>query len=305
MKASRRCFAVSSAANDGGVLTNDAHDGYSDYSEISAPAGPAANTARLYAKDKSGVAEYFFGRTQLGAHDLEIEVDGKVYSLDNPGYVGGPVPTPNSPDDSANFIQTGAFVTPLSKGTHDLTIRGVTREVVLDVEYAGQSKSPWGQTSAGFTATTQINRKDWGLGWNQVLESGGLLVGDEINVEIELEIVKQAEEAVKLDPNYATPAEQSPNYAWAYYDRGFAYLKRKHYKSAIADFTKAAAINNANFMASANIDGGNPVILTKNTDFLTSEAVRGKLDILPDPAPAPWTDDYASIWPLLSYWKKH
>jgi hypothetical protein len=75
--------------------------------------------------DKSGVAEYFFGRTQLGAHDLEIEVDGKVFSLDNPGYVGGPVPTPNSPDGSANFIQTGAFVTPLSKGTHSLTIRGV------------------------------------------------------------------------------------------------------------------------------------------------------------------------------------
>lgn len=75
--------------------------------------------------DKSGVAEYFFGRTQLGAHDLEIEVDGTVYSLDDPGYVGGPVPTPDSPDGSAAFIQTGAFVSPLSKGTHALTIRGV------------------------------------------------------------------------------------------------------------------------------------------------------------------------------------
>ncbi len=75
--------------------------------------------------DKSAAGNYFFGRTELGAHDLEIEVDGKVFSLDNPGYVGGPVPTPNSPDGSEHFIQTGAFVTPLAKGIHTLTIRGV------------------------------------------------------------------------------------------------------------------------------------------------------------------------------------
>jgi hypothetical protein len=74
--------------------------------------------------DKDGVAEYFFGRTQLGAHDLEIEVDGNVYSLDNPGYVGGPVPTPNSPDGSTFFLQSGAFISPLPKGTHTVTIRG-------------------------------------------------------------------------------------------------------------------------------------------------------------------------------------
>jgi polyisoprenoid-binding protein YceI len=75
----------------------------------------------------------------------------------------------------------------------DLTIRGVTHEVVLDVEYAGQSKSPWGTTSAGFSARTKFNRKDWGLTWNQNLETGGLLVGEVINVNIELEVVKQPE----------------------------------------------------------------------------------------------------------------
>jgi polyisoprenoid-binding protein YceI len=73
----------------------------------------------------------------------------------------------------------------------DLTIRGVTREVVLDVEYNGQSKSPWGTVSAGFSATTKINRKDWGLTWNVALETGGVLVGEEVAIEIELEIVKQ------------------------------------------------------------------------------------------------------------------
>jgi len=75
----------------------------------------------------------------------------------------------------------------------DLTIRDVTREVVLDVEYAGIAKSPWGTISAGFSATTTINREDWGLTWNQALETGGVLVGKEIKIEIELELVKQPE----------------------------------------------------------------------------------------------------------------
>lgn len=75
----------------------------------------------------------------------------------------------------------------------DLTIRGVTKEVALDVEYAGQAQSPWGTTSAGFSATGKINRKDWGLAWNQTLETGGVLVGEDIHIAIELELVKQAE----------------------------------------------------------------------------------------------------------------
>ena len=73
----------------------------------------------------------------------------------------------------------------------DLTIRGVTKEVTLDVAYAGQAKSPWGTTSSGFSASTKINRKDWGLVWNQALETGGVLVGDEVRLDIELELVQQ------------------------------------------------------------------------------------------------------------------
>ncbi len=73
----------------------------------------------------------------------------------------------------------------------DLTVRGKTREVVLDVEYSGQAKSPWGKMSAGFTANTKFNRKDWGLTWNMALETGGVLVGDEVSVQIELEIIKE------------------------------------------------------------------------------------------------------------------
>jgi polyisoprenoid-binding protein YceI len=77
--------------------------------------------------------------------------------------------------------------------TGDLTIRDVTREVTLEVEYSGMSKSPWGSTNAGFTASTRISRKNWGLNWNVALETGGWLVGDEIKIDLELEIIQQAE----------------------------------------------------------------------------------------------------------------
>jgi len=75
----------------------------------------------------------------------------------------------------------------------DLTIRDITRPVVLDVEYVGQAKSPWGTISAGFSASTKINRKEWNLTWNQALETGGVLVGEEIAIDIELEMIKQPE----------------------------------------------------------------------------------------------------------------
>jgi polyisoprenoid-binding protein YceI len=77
----------------------------------------------------------------------------------------------------------------------DLTIRDVTKPVVLNVEYAGQAKSPWGVVSAGFSAQTKINRKDWGLNWNVALETGGWLVSDEIRISIEVELQQQPEQA--------------------------------------------------------------------------------------------------------------
>lgn len=79
--------------------------------------------------------------------------------------------------------------------TGDLTIKDITREVVLDVEYNGQGQSPWGSTNAGFSATTKINRKDWGLTWNVALETGGWLVSDEIKISIDAEIIKQPQAA--------------------------------------------------------------------------------------------------------------
>lgn len=73
----------------------------------------------------------------------------------------------------------------------DLTIKGITREVVLRVEQHGQAKDPWGNVRAAFTAKTSIDRKDFGLTWNQVLETGGVMVGDRVEIEAEIEAVKQ------------------------------------------------------------------------------------------------------------------
>jgi polyisoprenoid-binding protein YceI len=75
--------------------------------------------------------------------------------------------------------------------TGDLTIRGVTKQVVLDVTEEGRAKSPWGQTVVGFRATTAVDRRDFGLKWNQALETGGVLVGNEVKIAIEAEAVRQ------------------------------------------------------------------------------------------------------------------
>jgi polyisoprenoid-binding protein YceI len=78
----------------------------------------------------------------------------------------------------------------------DLTIRGTTREVVLRVEQHGQAKDPWGNVRAAFTAKTSIDRKDFGLTWNQALETGGVMVGDRVDIEAEIEAVQQVEAQV-------------------------------------------------------------------------------------------------------------
>ncbi len=72
-----------------------------------------------------------------------------------------------------------------------LTIHGVTKPVVLDLEILGEAKDPWGNEQASFVATTKINRQDYGLTWNQAIETGGVLVGDEVEITLEIEGTKQ------------------------------------------------------------------------------------------------------------------
>ena len=110
-----------------------------------------------------------------------------------------------SPDffDVAQYPElrfVGKRVEPRSKGeidvAGDLTIKGTTREVVLRVEQHGQTKDPWGNLRAAFTATTSIDRKEFGLTYNQVLETGGVMVGDRVEIEAEIEAVMQVEAQV-------------------------------------------------------------------------------------------------------------
>lgn len=77
------------------------------------------------------------------------------------------------------------------KLTGDLTLHGITKPVKLNVEFGGLAKDPWGNTKTGLSATGKINRKDWGLNWNSALETGGVLVGEEVKLNVELQFIQQ------------------------------------------------------------------------------------------------------------------
>lgn len=72
-----------------------------------------------------------------------------------------------------------------------LSIKGIEKEIVLDVEFGGVNKDPWGNEKAGFSVSGKLNRKDWGLNWNAALETGGVLVSDEVKISAEVQFVKQ------------------------------------------------------------------------------------------------------------------
>jgi polyisoprenoid-binding protein YceI len=125
---------------------------------------------------------------------VEVEIDAA--SIDT-----------NTPDRdnhlrSADFLDVetypklmfrGTAVRPTGPSTFDLdgelTIRDVTRPVTLDVEYLGVSDSPWGTKLASFSAKTEIEREDWDMTWNVPIETGGLLVGKKVQIELEIEAV--------------------------------------------------------------------------------------------------------------------
>lgn len=77
----------------------------------------------------------------------------------------------------------------------DLSIRGVTRPVTLEVEHGGRARDPWGGERIGFSATATVDRRDFGLTWNMALEAGGVIVGEKVTITIEIEAVRKAAEA--------------------------------------------------------------------------------------------------------------
>jgi len=87
-----------------------------------------------------------------------------------------------------NFVMTSASK---SKMTGNLTIRGISKKVTLDIDMGGTVTDPWGNQRSGFVLTGQINRKDFGLNWNKAIEAGGVVVGDEVKLVIEIEGIEE------------------------------------------------------------------------------------------------------------------
>jgi len=120
----------------------------------------------------------------IDAHSIDTREEQRDGHLRSPDFL-----------DSAQHPQ----ITFLSKavegtGTHskvrgDLTLHGTTREVVLETTFEGRAVDPWGNSRIGYSAHTTISRKDFGLVWNQALEAGGVAVGDEVRIELNVEAI--------------------------------------------------------------------------------------------------------------------
>ncbi|MGE0140625.1 MAG: YceI family protein [Ilumatobacteraceae bacterium] len=128
------------------------------------------------------------------ASTIEASVDMKSVSTGDTGRDGHLV--------SGDFFDVDQFPTMTFTSTGitpdgddfelrgDLTIKGVTRPVTFDLEFEGVATDPWGNTKAAFTASTEINRRDFGLDWNVALDQGGMLVSEKIKVELDIQAVK-------------------------------------------------------------------------------------------------------------------
>ncbi len=177
---------------------------------LAAPSGAGAKTYKVD-PDHSSVAfsvrhllgkvrgrfDRFEGRIVFDANDpAKTEIEGAI----DAGSINTNVPKRDQHLRSDDFFDVEKFpkitfkstkVTDVDRASNSgklhgtLTIRGVARPVILEASFLGDSKDPWGNQLGAFTARTKINRKDFGLNWNEVLETGGLMVGEEVEIEIE------------------------------------------------------------------------------------------------------------------------
>jgi polyisoprenoid-binding protein YceI len=143
----------------------------------------------------------FSGAVQLDPKNLpasSVEFHIKATSIDT--NVADRDKHLRSPDffDVAKFPEItfkSESIKPAGKDKYDvtgtLTMHGVSKKVTLPVSYLGQVKDPWGNTRAGFETETKLNRKEYGIEWNKVLDSGGAMLGDDVSVAINLETVKK------------------------------------------------------------------------------------------------------------------
>jgi polyisoprenoid-binding protein YceI len=146
----------------------------------------------------------------FGKFDAHVETEGDDFSTAKIEFTGDLNTLSTGNTDRDNHLKSGDFFdttqfpelkfasTKLEKKDEadfvlsgDLIIRGVKKPVKLDVEFGGIGKDPWGNEKAGFTITGKINRTDFNLNWNAALETGGVLVSEEVKLYAEIELVKQ------------------------------------------------------------------------------------------------------------------
>jgi polyisoprenoid-binding protein YceI len=146
----------------------------------------------------------------LGKYDVQVETEGHDFSTANVNFTADMnTITTGSPDrdnhlksadffDTADYPELSLISNRLEKKDKenyvlygDLTIKGVTKPVKLDVEFGGIGKDPWGNEKAGFTISGKINRTEFDLNWNTALEAGGVLVSEEVKLQAEIQLVKQ------------------------------------------------------------------------------------------------------------------
>lgn len=142
----------------------------------------------------------------FASYDVKVEAEGNDFAKASINFSANvaSISTANEQRDahlkSADFFDAEKFATITfvatnyanDKLTGNLTIKEVTKSVTLDVDFGGISKDPWGNIKAGFSVSGKINRKDFGLGWNAPLEAGGVLVSEEVKINCEIQLVKQA-----------------------------------------------------------------------------------------------------------------
>lgn len=137
---------------------------------------------------------------------VEMDADAKTLKSIEATIKAGSIDTNHDKRDAhlrdADFLDVDQFPTMTYKMKQyqkqgdiytiigDLTLRGVTKAVTLSGTFNGITKDPWGNTRAGFSADGTINRKDFGMVWNKVLDSGGLVVGDEVHIHLDIECIK-------------------------------------------------------------------------------------------------------------------
>jgi polyisoprenoid-binding protein YceI len=145
----------------------------------------------------------------FGKFDVNATTDGDDFSKSTIEFSADVDSISTGTADRDNHLKSGDFFdaanaptlkfvgTKYEKGngtdklTGDLTIRNTTKTITLDVENGGLAKDPWGNVKAGFSLSGKLNRKDFGLTWNAALETGGVLVSDEVKIAAEIQLVKQ------------------------------------------------------------------------------------------------------------------